>query len=66
MIGAVKYSLLVAAALVLHAQTREEVPAPSNIRAAANSRIFADRRFVFQIKAPAQKVQVMPGGGANA
>jgi enterochelin esterase family protein len=61
-----KHLFLVAAALVLHAQQPEGVPASSNVRGAQYPRILSDRRVVFQLKAPgAQKVQVMPGGGAN-
>ena len=61
-----KHLLLVAAAVVLHAQAPDGVPASSNIRGAQYPRILSDRRVTFQIKAPtAQKVQVMPGGGTN-
>jgi enterochelin esterase family protein len=66
MIGAMKFVLLAATVLALHGQTPEGVPAPSNVRGSAYPRILPDRRVTFRIKAPtAQKVQVMPGGGAN-
>lgn len=66
MIGRMKSLLLVAAAFVLQAQTPEGVPAPSNVRGALWPRLLPDRRAGFQLQAPgAQKVQVMPGGGAN-
>ncbi|HEU0121932.1 MAG TPA: alpha/beta hydrolase-fold protein [Bryobacteraceae bacterium] len=41
-------------------------PAVSNVRGASYPQILPDRRVTFQVKIPsAQKVQVMPGGGAN-
>jgi enterochelin esterase family protein len=41
-------------------------PATSNVRGAEYPKLHAARRITFQLKAPtAQKVQVMPGGGAN-
>jgi len=41
-------------------------PATSNVRGAEYPRISPDLHVTFQIKAPsAQKVEVMPGGGAN-
>ncbi len=41
-------------------------PATSNVRGAQYPRISPDLRVTFQIKAPsAEKVEVMPGGGAN-
>lgn len=41
-------------------------PAVSNVRGAAYPQVYPDRRVTFQVKLPsAQKVQVMPGGGAN-
>ncbi|MBL8237822.1 MAG: esterase [Bryobacterales bacterium] len=50
------------ATLGLLAQT----PATSNVRGAAYPQVHPDRRVTFQVKIPtAQKVQVMPGGGAN-
>jgi len=54
--------LFLTAALGAAAQT----PAVSNVRAAAYPQVHPDRRVTFQVKLPtAQKVQVMPGGGAN-
>jgi enterochelin esterase-like enzyme len=44
----------------------EDQPATSNVRGSEYPKIHSDLRVTFQIKAPtAQKVQVMPGGGAN-
>jgi enterochelin esterase family protein len=55
--------LLLAGAVLCGAQTR---PAASNVRGAEYPRIHPDNRVTFQVRAPtAQKVEVMPGGGAN-
>ncbi len=59
-------TILLAACLVASAQVPEGQPATSNVRGAEYPRIHPDLRVTFQIKAPsAQKVEVMPGGGAN-
>lgn len=51
-----------AAAGIVCAQT----PAVSNVRGAEYPKVHGDLRLSFQMKAPtAQKVEVMPGGGAN-
>jgi enterochelin esterase family protein len=61
-----KWMILAAAAMSAWAQSPEGIPAPSNVRGSAYPRLLPDRRVVFQLKAPAaQKVEVMPGGGAN-
>jgi enterochelin esterase-like enzyme len=70
MIGHMKSRLSVAALAFASAFAQtpvpEGTPASSNVRGANYPRLLADRRVVFQIKAPsAQKVQVMPGGGSN-
>jgi len=51
----------------LRAQALSEgQPATSNVRGAEYPKISPDLRVTFQMKAPsAQKVEVMPGGGAN-
>ncbi len=50
----------------LAAAAQADQPATSNVRGAEFPRIHADRHVTFQLKAPtANKVQVMPGGGAN-
>ncbi len=53
--------------LALKAQVASDgQPATSNVRGAEYPKISPDLRVTFQIKAPsAQKVEVMPGGGAN-
>jgi enterochelin esterase-like enzyme len=52
--------------LGIGAQVPDGQPATSNVRGSAYPKIHSDLRVTFQLKAPtAQKVQVMPGGGAN-
>jgi len=55
---------LLATAILCHAA--DGVPASSNVRGAEYPRILPDMRVSFKVAAPtAQKVQIMPGGGAN-
>jgi enterochelin esterase family protein len=56
----------VLAVIVVVTSAYADTPATSNVRGSAYPAIHSDRRVTFQLKAPtAQKVQVMPGGGAN-
>jgi enterochelin esterase-like enzyme len=54
-------------AVVVHGQDAAAgTPASSNVRGAEYPSIHPDLRVTFRLKAPeAQKMQVMPGGGAN-